>query len=206
MSGWATREKLNREDSATRAALLGAARAVFERRGYARTTIADITTEAEVSRATFYVYFASKADVFAVLAEELRDRFVAAQELTGIDVDDPYAVLEATIAAYLDVYTENLVFITVLEHQSITEPAMYALWEEIHTRPQHRATRYIERLASHGIADPAAPAESVARATGGMIANSAALLLREPHRREDTVADLTAMYLRLLGLPPRPRV
>lgn len=201
MTGWATREKLDRHDSATRARLLDTARAVFERRGYARTTIADITADAGVGRATFYVYFASKTEVFAVLAERLRDRFVAAQDLTGLDPDDPHAVLEATIAAYLDVYTDNLAFITVLEHQSITEPAMYALWEEIHTRPQHRVTRYIERLVRRGAADPAAPPESLACATSGMIANSAAVLVREPHLRNETIAHLSAMYLRLLGLP-----
>lgn len=199
---WATREKLNREDSATRAELVTAARAVFERRGYARTTIADVAGEAGVSRATFYVYFASKQDVFGVLAEDLRDRFVAAQELTGLDVDDPYAVVEATTAAYLDVYTANLAFITVLEHQSITDPAMYALWEEIHNLPRHRAARYIKRLARRGQADPAAPPEAVARAIGGMIANFASLLVRSPELRGEAVADLTAMYLRLLGLPP----
>ncbi|RZB14207.1 TetR/AcrR family transcriptional regulator [Streptomyces sp. F001] len=130
---WNTREKLDREDSATRAQLLRAARSVFEQRGYARTAIADITAAAEVSRATFYVYFASKEAVFGVLAGEVRDRFLAAQELDGLDAEDPYAVAEATIAAYLDAYVENLAFLTVLEHQAITDPAMYALREEIHT-------------------------------------------------------------------------
>lgn len=200
-TGWATREKKDRADSATRARLLESARAVFERRGYARTTVADITAEAEVSRPTFYVYFASKKDVFGVLAEDLRDRFLAAQELTGVDVDDPHAVAEATIAAYLDAYTRNLAFITVLEHQSITDPAMYALWEEIHNRPRLRTARYIEGLVRDGVAEPAAPPEAVARAAGGMVATFAPLLVNDPSRRDEAVAQLTDMYLRLLGLP-----
>ncbi len=202
-TGWAVREKLDRHDSATRGDLLVAARAVFERRGYARTTIADVTAQARVSRATFYVYFASKQDVFRVLAEDLRDRFLAAQELTGLDADDPHAVAEATIAAYLDAYTRNLAFITVLEHQSITDPDMYALWEEIHHRPQRRTARYIEGLVRRGMAEPAAAPEEVARATGGMVANFAPLLVREPGTRAKAVADLTALYVRLLGLRRR---
>lgn len=209
---WATREKLDRADSATRALLLRAAQRVFERHGYARTTIADVTAEAQVGRATFYVYFASKEDVFSVLAHEVRDRFVAAQELTGIDADDPYAVAEATNAAFLDAYTANLAFITVLEHQSLTDPAMQALWEEIHSRPRRRTARYIEKLVDQGLAHPAAPAESIARAGGGMAAMFAPLVAREPERRPEVIADVTAMFLRLLGLDrpddqrqPRPR-
>ncbi|MEU1301574.1 TetR/AcrR family transcriptional regulator [Streptomyces shenzhenensis] len=200
---WVTREKLDRADSATRASLLRAAQSVFERRGYARTTIADITGEARVGRATFYVYFASKEDVFAVLAREVRDRFVAAQELTGVDADDPYAVAEATNAAFLDAYTANLAFITVLEHQSLTDPDMQALWEEIHSRPRRRTTRYIQRLVDQGVARPAAPPESVARATGGMVAMFAPLVARELERRPEVIAHVTAMFLRLLGLEPR---
>ncbi|MGW3728473.1 TetR/AcrR family transcriptional regulator, partial [Streptomyces sp. NPDC000851] len=177
---WNTREKLDREDSATRAQLLRAARSVFEQRGYARTAIADITAAAEVSRATFYVYFASKEAVFGVLAGEVRDRFLAAQELDGLDAEDPYAVAEATIAAYLDAYVENLAFLTVLEHQAITDPAMYALREEIHTRPRGRGARYIAHLAQRGMADPVAPPEAVATAAGGMVAVFAPGVAKEP--------------------------
>lgn len=184
-----------------RAELLVAARRVFERSGYARATIADITEQAGVSRATFYVYFASKPDVFAVLAQQVRDRFLAAQELTGLNADDPYEVAEATIARYLDAYAENLAFITVLEHQSITDTAMKALWQEIHSRPHRRSARYIQRLVDEGRADPAASADAVARAAGGMAAAFAPHLVNNPALRPQIVADLTAMFHRLLGLP-----
>ena len=200
---WTVREKLDREDSATRGRLLMAARSVFERRGYAHTTVADITAQAQVSRATFYVYFASKQDVFAVLAADVRDRFLAAQRLDGIDAADPYVVAEATIAAYLNAYVDNLAFITVLEAQAVNDPAMYALWEEIHTRPRRRTARYIERLVTLGLADPAAPAEAVATAAGGMVAVAAPAVAKDPGARPRAVADLTAMYLRLLGVEPR---
>ncbi|GAA1116072.1 TetR/AcrR family transcriptional regulator [Nocardiopsis composta] len=201
---WATREKRDRADSATRAALLAAARTVFERRGYARTTVAGITAEAGVGRATFYVYFASKAEAFAVLAEQVRDRFLAGQDLSGVDAGDPYAVAEATITAYLDAYLDNLAFITVLQHQAITDPRMGALWEEIHGRPRRRSARYTRRLAEEGTADPAASPDAVARAAGGMVAGFATALAADPRDRDRAAAELTAMYIRLLGLPDRP--
>lgn len=197
------RDKLDRQDSVMHARLLTAARTVFEARGYARTTVADITAEAEVGRATFYVYFASKQDVFAVLATHVRDRLLAAQELSGPEAADPYLLAEQTNAAFLDAYVENLAFMTVLEHQSLTDPALHALRDEIHLRPRRRTAHYIERLVRQGAADPAGPPEAVATAAGGMVAAFAPAVARDPAARDGAVADLTAMYLRLLGLPPR---
>ncbi|MFF2503612.1 TetR/AcrR family transcriptional regulator [Streptomyces sp. NPDC058067] len=202
-NSWTVRDKLDRQDSATRARLLTAARTVFERRGYARTTIADITAEADVGRATFYVYFASKQDVFAVLAADLRDRFLAAQEATGPDAEDPYLLAEHTNAAFLDAYVDNLAFLTVLEHQSLTDPAMRGLRDEIRDRPRGRTARYIARLVRQGLAEPAGSPESVAAAAGGMVASFAQTVAADPTTRDRAVAELTAMYLRLLGLTPR---
>ncbi|NLE85599.1 MAG: TetR/AcrR family transcriptional regulator [Myxococcales bacterium] len=67
--------------------ILNAARDVFAKRGYARTTVDDITAEAGVARGTFYLYFDDKRQAFA----ELVDRF--ATQITGviqrIATDDP---------------------------------------------------------------------------------------------------------------------
>ena len=89
---WSVRTGRDRLDCQTRAALIAAARITFSRLGYARTTVADFTERAEVSRATFYVYFASKDDVFRVLTEQLRDEFLEAQAAHGADSDDQVAV------------------------------------------------------------------------------------------------------------------
>ncbi|GAB3363637.1 TetR/AcrR family transcriptional regulator [Amycolatopsis echigonensis] len=199
---WAVREKLDRADSATRHTLLAAARRVFETKGFALATIADITREAGVGRATFYVYFADKEEVFAVLAHQVRDRLVEAQELTGLDPDDPWAVAAATTTAYLDAYADNLSFLTVLDHQAIADPAMAELREEIHALPMKRGGRYIRRLAERGLADPAADPDTVSLGGGGLVAALAPVLARHPERRDQIRADLTRMYLRLLGLPP----
>jgi AcrR family transcriptional regulator len=77
---WSVRTGRERLDSQTRASLISAAKLAFSQLGYARTTVADITERAEVSRATFYVYFASKDKVFRVLTERLRDAFLEAQQ------------------------------------------------------------------------------------------------------------------------------
>jgi AcrR family transcriptional regulator len=48
----------------TRRRIVAAARRVFEGKGYGQAAIGDITQAAKVNRATFYLHFANKAEVF----------------------------------------------------------------------------------------------------------------------------------------------
>ncbi|MBA8824593.1 AcrR family transcriptional regulator [Saccharopolyspora lacisalsi] len=201
---WAVRNERDRLDSATRASLLDAAKLTFEQLGYARTTIAGITLCAEVSRATFYVYFASKSEVFRVLAERLRDSFLHAQEAHGVDPTDPVAVAEATTGDFLAVYADNLAFITVLEHQALSDEHIRTLWSDIRTRLLKRATRYVQRLVRDGLARPSAPADIVATAASGMITRFAPMVVADPGSRERIVGHLVVLYLRLLGIEHDP--
>jgi AcrR family transcriptional regulator len=73
-----------RKRTRTRQALIDAAADLFERRGYDRTTIADIAAAADVSTRTFFSYFASKEDV---LFPDADARVKAA--LTAIDDRGP---------------------------------------------------------------------------------------------------------------------
>ncbi|MFC9977236.1 TetR/AcrR family transcriptional regulator [Spirillospora sp. NPDC127200] len=201
---WAARTSRAGKDSRTRSLLLECAARVFARLGYARTTVADIAEEARVSRATCYVYYASKADVFQAVAQRVRDEFLAAHELPGVDADDAYGLARSSTAAFLTAYTANLELMTVIEHQSIADPQIARIWQEIQERPMRRTARYIDRLAARGEARPAAPARAIAQATYGMFAQFARIVAEDPGRRAEAVEHLTAMYLRLLGLPETP--
>src|SRR5260370_35107047 len=53
----------------TRAALVAAARKVFERLGYLDARLIDITRAAKCSAGTFYTYFSSKEEIFAAVLE-----------------------------------------------------------------------------------------------------------------------------------------
>lgn len=63
------RAKLRR--TATRRALVDAARGLFASQGYEATTLAEIATAAGVSRATYYQHFDNKPDAFAAVVETL---------------------------------------------------------------------------------------------------------------------------------------
>ncbi|MFF3306114.1 TetR/AcrR family transcriptional regulator [Streptomyces sp. NPDC002952] len=199
---WATRTARDRSDAPARGRLLDAAETVFARLGHGAATVGDITAEAEVSRAGFYVYFASKEEIFRVLAARVRDAFLAAQDVPDVGTDDLRAVAEASVAAFIAAYARHLPLLGLLAQQARTDPGVRELWQEICERPVHRHARYIRRVAAEGRAAPVAEPLSVARAVGGMCVEFARLTAADPGAHDDAVRDVTAMYLHLLGVVP----
>ncbi len=63
----ATSDRRAREKDAKRRAILGAAVRCFGEKGYDGTTLDEIGRRAEVAKGTLYLYFNSKADLFASL-------------------------------------------------------------------------------------------------------------------------------------------
>ena len=93
---------------ATEAALQDAARRVVTRKGYLNMTIADITSEAERSTASFYNYFDSKEDLLEGWAEdfrrEARDR-AAASYRSGVSHRE---LILASVRADWETYKQYL--------------------------------------------------------------------------------------------------
>jgi AcrR family transcriptional regulator len=199
---WATRTARDRSDAPARGRLLDAAETVFARLGHGAATVGDITAEAEVSRAGFYVYFASKEEIFRVLAARVRDAFLAAQDVPDVDTDDVRAVAEASVGAFIAAYARHLPLLGLLAQQARTDTRVRELWQEICERPVHRHARYIRRVAAEGRAAPVAEPLAVARAVGGMCVEFARLTAADPSAFDDAVRDVTAMYLHLLGVVP----
>ncbi|MBZ4017221.1 TetR/AcrR family transcriptional regulator [Streptomyces purpurogeneiscleroticus] len=195
---WATRTARDRSDTPVRHRLLDAAEAVFTRLGYGPATIADIAAEAELSRAGFYVYFASKEEIFQVLAVRVRDAFLAAQEVPDTDPDDVRAVAHDSTAAFLAAYAAHLPLLRLIEQQAQGDDGLRELWEEINRRPTRRTARYIRRLTEAGELAPVADPLAVAHAVGGMSVRFAQLVAADPDAYEAAVRDVTAMYLHLL--------
>jgi AcrR family transcriptional regulator len=202
---WSVRTGRDRLDSQTRAALIAAAKVTFSRLGYARATVADITERADVSRATFYVYFASKDDVFRVLTERLKDAFLEAQEAHGADPDNQVAVAAASVTHFVDVYARNLAFITVLEHQALTDEQLRAMWQGVRERLLKRMTRFVRQLVADGVAHPVAPPDMVATAASGMAVRFAPLIAASPADRPQIMRYLVRLYLQTLGIEPGPQ-
>ncbi|EPD62897.1 TetR/AcrR family transcriptional regulator [Streptomyces sp. HGB0020] len=199
---WAVRTARDRTEAPARARLLDAAETVFARLGLGGTTVADITAEAGVSRAGFYVYFASKEEIFRVLAARVRDAFLAAQEVPDVDADDTRAVAEASVGAVIAAHARHQPLLALLEQQARTDPDVRRLWDEIRERPVHRHARYIRRLTDRGAAAPVVEPLAVAHAVGGMCVEAARRVAARPDLYDTVVQDVTTMYLHLLGAGP----
>jgi AcrR family transcriptional regulator len=126
MAGLRERKKVR-----TRAAIHDAALRLFAERGYEATTIADIAEAADVSRATFFSYYASKDDV--VFGDAPR----AAEALEAMLADLPEGVgtLAAvrewlrTLAGWLD--DERL---PLQRRLMLEQPSVAARRHQIHAR------------------------------------------------------------------------
>ncbi len=99
----------------TRAALVAAARKVFERDGYLDTRLSDITHAANCSSGTFYTYFSGKEEVFAAVLEVAQQDMLHPGMPHVAGDDDPAAVIEASNRAYLESYKRNSKLMGLLE-------------------------------------------------------------------------------------------
>ncbi len=99
--GLRERKKLDTRDALVRAAV-----ALFEERGFDATTVDDIADAVQVSARTFHRYFGAKEDVLFSDSSAVRDQFVAV--LAARPPDEP--LLESLRAAALDMagrFVEN---------------------------------------------------------------------------------------------------
>ncbi|MEV5834730.1 helix-turn-helix domain-containing protein [Nocardia sp. NPDC052112] len=164
-AGWSVRAARERSHTNRHRALLDAAAAVFAERGYDKTTVADITAAAGVSRATMYVYFASKDEIFLALAARVRDDFLAAQE-PDIDTDDPRVMLAATIDAFAAAVGNAGSMLRLIDERGAVDDRVAVLAQEIAERPIRRFTRYLERLHTAGRISPTVPPRIIAETIG----------------------------------------
>ncbi|WP_433716161.1 TetR/AcrR family transcriptional regulator [Nocardia sp. CA-084685] len=164
-AGWSVRAARERSHTDRHRALLDAAARVFAERGYDKTTVADITAAAGVSRATMYVYFASKDEIFLALAAQVRDDFLAAQE-PDIDTDDPRMMLAATIDAFAAAVGNAGPMLRLIDERGAVDDRVGVLAQEIAERPIRRFTRYLERLRAAGRISPAVPPRIIAETIG----------------------------------------
>ncbi|CAG7580163.1 TetR/AcrR family transcriptional regulator [Rhodococcus opacus] len=199
-TGWAKREAYSREDAERRHQLVDAARKVFLRRGYRLTTIADIADKAGVSRATFYVYFASKMDVFVVVAESVRAEFLAAQDISDLDPDDVHLVLTITTERALDAVVRNHTLIALLDHEAISHTDVKRIWGGIREGTIERTARYLADSASRGLVDLQAAPQTIARMGLGSVEAFALPIVDGRLERMRAVEEIVSLYLPLVGL------
>src|SRR6201984_1756203 len=138
----------------TRAALVAAARKVFERAGYLNARLIDITQAAKCSAGTFYTYFSGKEEVFAAVLEIAQEDMLHPGMPHVAGDDDPAAVIEASNRAYLQAYQRNSKLMGLLEQVANIDPEFRELRTSRSNAFVRRNARSIEKLQAKGQAEP----------------------------------------------------
>ncbi|GGW52120.1 TetR/AcrR family transcriptional regulator [Streptomyces xantholiticus] len=174
----------------TRAALVQAARKVFERDGYLDTRLVDIAKEARCATGSFYTYFANKEEVLAAVLLEAQEDMLHPGVGRVQSTDDPYAVLEASNRAYLEAYKRNAKLMGLLEQVAQVEPAFREFRNRRSDAFVRRNARGIADLQARGVADREVDPMMASHALSGMVSLMAykAFVLGEG-REEDTPVD-----------------
>ena len=196
----------------TRARLLEAGKAVFERDGFLNARVTDITDEAEVSHGAFYHYFESKETLFREIAEDVEVRLVAMDDIADAVGPDagPIDRIRAANRSYLSAYRKEARIMRVIEEVSRYDDEVRAVRTKRDDELAARLESAIARLQAEGLADPRIDKRYAAIALGSMVARFAEGMFVAGGRYafETAVEQLTLLWANSLGLrenPPRRR-
>lgn len=191
-----------------RAALIAAARTVFERVGYLDARLTDITREARCSTGSFYTYFTNKKEIFAAVLEVAQeDMLHPGMGRRAADSGDPYAVLEASNRAYLEAYRRNAKLMALLEQVANIDPNFRELRRRRGAVCVQRNARGIAELQEQGIADPKLDPMRAAMALSSMVSRVAFNHFavdrteRTPADFEQIVFTVTRIWANALRMP-----
>ncbi|WP_084531461.1 TetR/AcrR family transcriptional regulator [Nocardia miyunensis] len=200
----------------TRARLLEAGKAVFERDGFLQARITDIANEAEVSHGAFYHYFDSKESLFREIAGEVEVRLVSMDDIaqhSGGGGGGAVDRIRAANRSYLLAYRREAKIMRVIEEVSRYDDDVRAVRVKRDDLLGLRLESAIARLQADGAADPRIDKRYAAMALGGMVARFAETMFIGgwSYDLELAVEQLTLLWANALGLdmgdprPPRPR-
>jgi AcrR family transcriptional regulator len=187
-----------------RAALIGAARRVFERDGYIRARITDIADEAGVAHGSFYSHFDGKEDIFAAVMAEVEEEMLHPGPALPAAGSDPAAVIEAANLAYLEAYRRNARLMALLEQVATVDENFRELRLRRSAAFLARNARAIRRLQRAGLADPALDADLSSLALSAMTSRSAYVafaLGRPPTDVGRLAATVTRLWVNALRIP-----
>jgi AcrR family transcriptional regulator len=147
---------------ATRRDILEAAQRLFERNGYAATTMAEIAKEADVALKTVYLAFQTKSGLLRALWNLLlrgdeSDRPVAERGwyLDVLEQKDPERQLRLNASNSAAGKQRISAILEVIRSAAAVDPDVAALWQRIQTDYHANQLAIVERLHERGHLNPA---------------------------------------------------
>lgn len=152
--------------TATRDAILVAAKRVFGAKGYAETTIADVIAQTGIARGTFYLYFKDKDVLFEELFRRVSLEFHHA--LNAPTVGTYRERIRASVRTYFEFFrAEQGVFRCFFETAS-SKPELTRYFNDVRALSLFRIERHIARNIEAGRCNPVEP-RITAYSLGGLL-------------------------------------
>lgn len=145
-------------------AIVAATAKLLERQSFSDISVANILTEATVSRATFYFYFASKFSVLsAMLQEAMDDIFERVQPFLSRAATDPPAIaLERSIGAVASSWHRHRAVLQAANQHWQAEPALREFWLGVVERFVAAGAAEIDRERRAGLITSSLPSRTLA--------------------------------------------
>jgi|SRR5215469_5627958 len=192
----------------TRAALVAAARRVFERDGYLDARLTDITADAKCSTGSFYTYFASKEEILQAVIETAQDDMLhpGAGRLSAEEAS-PEAIIRASNRAYFEAYKRNAKLMMILEQVAGVDPKFREVRRRRSQTFAHRNAKGIAALQERGLVDAGLDPVLTSLALSGMVSRMAyyTFCLGDEVPMDDLVDICTRLWVNALQMSPEAR-
>ena len=151
-------------DRASAESIFSATSRLLARQSFSDVSVAQILTEAKVSRATFYFYFGSKFSVLSGLLERaMNDIFETVQPFLARSPEEPPAIaLQRSIRAVTQAWHRHRPVLQAANHHWHSEPELRSLWLAIAERFIAAGAVEIERERAAGIITSQVPSRTLA--------------------------------------------
>jgi AcrR family transcriptional regulator len=191
----------------TRAAIVAAARTVFERDGYFDARVSDIVGEAGIAHGSYYTYFSSKRSVFQAVVDAVRDEIDIAVGPSPDDIPgDQLTNLLRANARYLVARRKHSAILNLSDQVSSYDPQFHALRIEGRRRHIDRLTGILVRMDRRGLAHIDGNARTIAAALIAMMGSVAFWSAECPQDYASLEDTVTAIWARAIGLDaPSPK-
>ena len=132
-------------------------------RRFADLSVADIISEAGVSRASFYFYFASKYELLSAVSERAIDEVYAVTQtwLHRAEAEPPLDALQTAMRGAVARWAAHGPVLRAVVESSASAPEIDAQWKRLIARFSAATAEQIERERAAGVAPPGMDARAL---------------------------------------------
>ncbi len=133
-----------KERARTKRQILSAARRVFAKKGFLRSTLGEIASDAGLGKGTIYSYFQDKADLVHDVFEDTLDEQLRTVESALASSSDPVSKIEAVARAQLEHFARNRYLLRICANESVFQSKDTK--RELHVVLRRKYAEYTEML------------------------------------------------------------